>query len=152
MAGRKPDLRRRALDYLARREYSRQELRRKLSPYAGESDELDALLDDLEQRRWLSDARFVEQRIAARREKFGVRRIAHELREYGVAEVLIAEALPQLQQDEFGAALGAWRKKFGRPAQDAKERARQMRFLQSRGFSMEVILRVVDNHEDGREY
>jgi len=152
LAGRKPDLRQRALDYLARREYSRQALRRKLSLHAGESDNLDALLDDLEQRRWLSDARFVEQRIAARREKFGARRIAHELRENGVAETLIAEALPQLQQDEFGAALGAWRKKFGQPAQDARERARQMRFLQGRGFSGEVIRRIVENSGDGQEY
>ncbi len=149
---RKPDLRQRALDYLARREYSRQALRHKLLFHASEDDDVDGLLDDMEQRHWLSDTRFVEQLVAIRREKFGVRRIVHELRENGIAEVLIAEALPSLQQGEFDVAREVWRKKFGQSAQDTGELARQMRFLQGRGFSMDVIRRVVENHDDDLMY
>ena len=72
-----PSLRARALSYLARREYSRDELHRKLTPYAEDADELEALLNDLKARGWLSEQRFVEQTVHARRGKFGSLRIAH---------------------------------------------------------------------------
>ncbi|MDP1633863.1 MAG: recombination regulator RecX [Gallionellaceae bacterium] len=145
-------LRTRALQYLARREYSRTELRGKLLPHVrteGEIDavpteELDALLDDLTARGWLSDTRAVTQLLHARRSRFGAQRIAQELRHKGVAEDLIAEALPQLKETEFEAAREVWLKKFGVLPQDRKEKARQMRFLQSRGFAMEVIFKVME--------
>lgn len=147
-----PSLRTRALQYLARREYSRAELRGKLLPHIrteGEMDafpteELDALLDDLTKRGWLSDARAVAQLLHARRSRFGTRSIAQELRQKGVAENLIAEALPQLKETEFEAAREVWEKKFGVSPQDQKEKARQVRFLQSRGFAMDVIFKVVE--------
>lgn len=146
-----PSLRTRALQYLARREYSRAELRGKLLPHIqteGEIDvlptkELDALLDDLTARGWLSETRTVTQLLHARRSRFGTQRIAQELRQKGVAENLIAEALPQLKETELEAAREVWLKKFGALPQDQKEKARQVRFLQSRGFSMEVIFKVM---------
>lgn len=139
----KPDLRARALSCLARREYSRQELRRKLAPHAEDAGALDTLLDELQTRGWLSEERFVEQILHARRGKYGMQRIAHELREKGVAEALIEEALPQIKETELETARAVWAKKFGALPQDAKERARQMRFLQSRGFSPDVIGKVL---------
>ncbi len=146
-----PSLRTRALQYLARREYSRAELHGKLLPHIrteGEIDavpteELDALLDDLTARGWLSEARAVTQLLHARRSRFGTQRIAQELRQKGVAEDIIAEALPQLKETELEAAREVWQKKFGVLPQDRKEKARQMRFLQSRGFAMEVIFKVM---------
>lgn len=146
-----PSLRTRALQYLARREYSRAELRGKLLPHVqteGEIDtvptgELDALLDDLTARGWLSETRAVTQLLHARRSRFGTQRIAQELRRKGVAENLIAEALPQLKETELEAAREVWLKKFGVLPQGQKEKARQMRFLQSRGFAMEVIFKVM---------
>lgn len=143
-----PDLRARALSCLARREYSRQELRRKLAPYTEDAGPLDALLDELQTRGWLSEERFVEQMLHARRGKYGMHRIAHELREKGVAEALIEEALPQIKETELEAARAVWAKKFGGLPRDAKERARQMRFLQSRGFSPEAIGKVLRGSED----
>jgi len=125
--------------YLARREYSRVELRAKLRPHVQEGDDLEAVLDDLAQRNWLSDERAAEQLVNQRRSRFGTQRIAHELRRKGIDENLIDAALPQLKESEFEAARVVWQKKFGALPQDAKEKSRQVRFLQSRGFSMESI-------------
>lgn len=136
-------LRARALQYLARREYSRAELRGKLLPRVQEGEDLDALLDDLTARGWLSDVRAATQLLHARRSRFGTQRIVHELRQKGIAETLIGEALPQLKETEFETASEVWQKKFGVLPQDAKDKVRQVRFLQSRGFSMDVIFQVL---------
>ncbi|HCJ50298.1 MAG: recombination regulator RecX [Gallionellales bacterium CG_4_10_14_3_um_filter_54_96] len=166
----KPELtlRTRALQYLARREYSRAELRGKLlaqlqkqsmppddggfeqlADDAPSSDwevslhELDALLDDLIERGWLSDRRAATQLLHARRGRFGTQRITHELRQKGIPLELIEQALPGLQDSELAAARSVWQRKFGKPPQDGKEKARQMRFLQSRGFGFDVIFKVL---------
>ena len=138
------DLRARALRLLARREYSREELQRRLRPYAEDGDDIAALLDQLEQRGWLSEARFAEQLVHARQGKYGSQRIAHELREKGVGDEVIAGVLDQVRQDEYAVAKEVWRKKFGAPPADAKDRAKQVRFLQSRGFRLEVVFRVLE--------
>ena len=154
----KPELslRARALQYLARREYSRAELRGKLLPYIGADgdfgqpqpehqrpEDLDALLDDLTARGWLSDARAATQLLHAKRSRFGTERIARELRQKGIAEELIGDVLPGLKETELDAARSVWQKKFGALPRDEKEKARQVRFLQSRGFGFDVIFRVL---------
>ena len=128
---------------LARREYSRAELKAKLLPHASETDDVDAVLDDLVKRGWLSDARALEQTVRSKRERFGTQRIAHELRQKGISDELISTVIPDLKQGELEAARDVWQRKFASPPQDAKEKAKQMRFLQSRGFSMEVIFKVM---------
>jgi len=143
-----PSLRQRALAYLARREHSRQELKRKLAPHVEDADELESLLDDFEKRGWLSELRFVEQVVQARSSKYGSRSIAHELRQKGVSDELIEQALPQLKEAELDMARAVWLKKFGKYPADAKERAKQMRFLQSRGFSFQVMAKVLENDGD----
>jgi regulatory protein len=157
----KPELslRARALQYLARREYSRAELRGKLSPYTGsdgesgqpQAEELDTLLDDLTARGWLSDARAATQLLHAKRSRFGVQRITQALRQKGIAEDLIGNVLPGLKETELDTARNVWQKKFGALPQDDKEKARQVRFLQSRGFSLAAIFKILQagNPEDG---
>lgn len=108
---------------------------------------MEALLDDLTQQNWLSDSRVAEHIVNHRRAKFGIQRIAHELRQKGLDEALIANALPQLKESESETARSLWQKKFGKPPQDDKEKAKQIRFLQSRGFSLDVILRVIRSSE-----
>jgi regulatory protein len=144
-------LRARALQCLARREYSRAELRAKLLPHA-QSDEdfeqahpagLDALLDDLTARGWLSDERAASQWIHAKRARLGTQRIAHELRQKGIAEELIGAVLPELKASELEAAQQVWQRKFGAMPKDAREKARQVRFMQSRGFDLNVIFQVL---------
>lgn len=144
-------LRERALQCLARREYSRAELRAKLLSHVqieedseqSQAIDLDALLDDLTVRGWLSDARATSQLVHAKRSRFGTQRITHELRQRGISDELIDAALPALKESEFDSAREVWQRKFGVVPQDAKEKAKQMRFLQSRGFSIDVILKVL---------
>ena len=148
-------LRVRALQLLARREYSRAELRGKLllhvhaegdvDPSSGQPRpfDLDRLLDDFAARGWLSDARAAMQLVHAKRSRFGTQRITHELRQKGIAEKLIEDAQRQLKETELEAARQVWQKKFGAVARDEKERARQVRFLQSRGFALDVIFNLL---------
>lgn len=139
-------LRERALGYLTRREYSRQELYRKLAVYAGDED-LDALLEDFTQRGWLSEARYADQIVHARRGKVGSLKVAHELRSQGVAEELVNGAVKEMQAEDEASALAVWRKKFGTQAVTREEWAKQARFLQSRGFSTDIIRRVLRGGE-----
>jgi len=136
-------LRTRAMRYLAQREHSRAELRAKLLPQVKAGENVDAVLDELEKRNWLSDARAVEQMVNIKRPRFGAQRIAHELRQKGIAENLISNALPHLKETELKAAREVWQKKFGTAPQDAKEKAKQVRFLQSRGFALDVVFKVL---------
>jgi regulatory protein len=142
-------LRERALRLLARREHARVELSRKLAPHAESAEQLAALLDNLAERSLLSDERYVEMRLNARRARYGDARLAHELRTQGVAGELVSAALAG-GQDELGRARQIWQRKFGEQGADAAERARQMRFLMNRGFSGETIRRVLrgDLEED----
>ncbi|MGZ8258809.1 MAG: recombination regulator RecX [Methylotenera sp.] len=140
-------LRQRALDYLAKREYSYVELRQKLKAFADESDDIPALLDDFKTRGWLSDVRFTEQIVHARQAKFGSARVAHELREKGVADDLIAGAVADVKANEFDNAREVWRKKYKEAPSSREEWAKQARFLQSRGFGFDVIKKVLSQPE-----
>ena len=133
---------------LARREYSRPELARKLAPFAENPEDIPGLLDDFERRGWLSERRVVEQVLASRRRRFGAQRIAHELRGKGLSEAAIAGAQLQLQESELETARAVWMKKFGVMPANARDKARQMRFLQGRGFSLDIIRRLLRDLED----
>ena len=137
-------LRERALRLLARREHARAELARKLAPHAESAEALACVLDDLSARRLLSDERYAEMRLNARATRFGNARLAHELRTQGVADELIDAALAETD-DELTRARAVWQKKFAdrQAPSDAASRARQQRFLLSRGFSGETIRRVL---------
>lgn len=133
----------RALGYLARREHSRAELARKLAPHAESAEQLTSLLASLEAKNLLSEARFVEVLARSRGARFGAARIRQELRAHQIADDLAKPAVDQLRQSEFDRARALWERKFGTPAADAAARARQMRFLAGRGFSADVIRKVV---------
>ena len=137
-------LRERALRLLARREHARGELARKLMPHAESEEELTGVLEDLAARGLLSDERYVEMRLHTRAARFGNARLAHELRTQGVDEALVQAALAN-EADELARARDVWQGRFGTEALavDAAGRARQMRFLMSRGFSSETIRRVM---------
>ncbi len=135
----------RALRYLAQREYSRRELEQKLSVYARScaSEALSTVLDKLEQNGFLSAERAAEQIARVRRSRFGSQRIVYELKEKGIDEHLIGSVLPYLKQTEFDTAVKVWQKKFGRSPGSREERGKQVRFMLSRGFSMEIIRQVL---------
>lgn len=163
MKGPPLSLQARALGWLAQREHSRAELRRKLLRAAEQmnvaagagsneapdartcsddvSAQVDGLLERLQAKGLLCEERFVEGRVRMRAPGQGTRRIQMELARHGLK--LPAEPLQQLRDSELQRAAQLWQRKFGTPAQDPRERARQMRFLSGRGFSGEVIRRVV---------
>ncbi len=139
----------RAMRYLVRREYSRAELRAKLLLQATPDDNVERVLDELVAQGWLSDSRTVDQLVRLRRNRFGMQRIAYELRQKGIGEDLINDALPQMRDTELEAARSIWQKKFGIAPEDAKEKAKQLRFMQSRGFMPDVIFKILQGADDG---
>jgi len=129
----------RALRYLSMREHSRQELSRKLARYAQEDDDVEALLDTLEAAKFLSNARFSESLVNRRAARFGNSRILSELKSHGIKPEAMSEIKANLESDETARAREVWARKFGRPATDIHDRARQIRFLSQRGFSHRAI-------------
>lgn len=143
------DLRARALQFLARREYSRAELYQKLQTQCEDLSQLDAVLNDFCERGWLSDARFAEQWAHYRANRYGSRRVRQELQNKGVASELIDAVLAETSmQEEEATARSIWSRKFGQLPTTPKEKARQMRFLASRGFAYEIIYKIVGGIED----
>ena len=141
------ELRQRALAYLARRDYSRAELRARLRPLAADDAAVDEVLDRLESEHLLSDQRYASQRIASRAVRYGDTRLRQELRQRGLSDADIAAALPAAG-DELDRCRALWQKKFGSPAQTPAERAKQLRFLQYRGFSSTAISAVLRYGEE----
>ena len=140
----------RALRYLAQREHSRLELEQKLSAHALSStpEAISSVLDKLEQNGFLSAERVVEQVIRTRRSRFGSQRIVYELKEKGIDEQLIDRILPTLRETELDVAFKIWQKKFGQLPNTREERGKQMRFMMSRGFSMEIIQQVLSQADE----
>jgi len=138
-----PSLKGRALRLLSGREHSRAELQRKLAQHETEPGELDRALDELQAKGFINEQRVVESVVNRRAPRLGAARVRQELQAKGLDPQAVAEAVASLQDSEELRAREVWRKKFGAPPVDANERARQMRFLLTRGFSSEVVRRVV---------
>ena len=138
----------RALRYLAAREHSRAELERKLTVHAESPEQLAQVLDELQAKDFISEARVVQSVLHRRAARFGTARIRHELLGKGLAAEAVAEAVSLLKASEVERAREVWRKKFGAPAADAAARGKQMRFLAARGFGSDAICRVVSQSED----
>jgi regulatory protein len=145
MAKLQMSLKARALKYLSAREHSRLELTRKLSRYAQEGEDVEALLDWLEAAKFLSQTRFSESLVNRRVARFGNSRILSELQSHGIDAEALNEIKASLSQDEVARAREVWRKKYGDPPTDSAERAKQMRFLQQRGFSLGAIRAAMRN-------
>ncbi|MDE2604397.1 MAG: recombination regulator RecX [Burkholderiales bacterium] len=151
MAFGQPSLKGRALKLLAAREHSRRELERKLAPHEAEPGQLKAALDELQARGFLDEQRVVESVLHRRAARLGAGRIRQELQAKGLDAERVAEAVSRLQASELQRAREVWRRRFGTPPADARERAKQGRFLLARGFSAEAVRRVLawDPDEDG---
>ncbi|HVC10001.1 MAG TPA: recombination regulator RecX [Burkholderiales bacterium] len=141
----------RALRLLARREHSRAELARKLAPHAESSDALERLLDELAQKKQLSDERYAEARAHQLSRKYGAARIVHDLRAKGVAEGVAESVAAEARGAEIERVREILRRKYREPAGTREERARRARFLQSRGFSHEAIRRALALSSEGED-
>lgn len=139
----KLSLKGRALKLLSQREHSRLELQRKLAEHVEEGDDLNAVLNELEKRGFISEERVVESVIHSKAGRYGSARLLQELRSKGLDDEVVRNAGEQLRDTELQRAKDIWRKRFGQPPADVKEKARQLRFLASRGFSGAVASRVL---------
>lgn len=141
----------RALKLLAAREHSRRELERKLAPHEAEPGQLKTALDELQSRGFIDEQRVVDSVVHRRAARLGAARIRQELQAKGVDAERVAAAVAGLQASEAERAREVWRRKFGAPPADARERARQARFLLARGFSSESVRRALawDDAEEG---
>jgi regulatory protein len=137
----------RAIGYLSRREHSRSELERKLTPFVEEGDSLEDVLKALEREGWLSDQRFAESVVNRRSARFGASRIVGELKRNAVDSELVNEVAGQLRDSERSRAHAVWSKKFSSLPSTPAERAKQARFLASRGFSSSAISAVLKGGE-----
>jgi regulatory protein len=144
-----PTLRSRAMRFLARREHTRVELRRKLASRAQEGEDVDGLLDELTQKGWLSDARFAEQAARAKSRRFGPLKLAHYLKARGVGEEAIVAGLQRAGADGRASLDAIWRTRFGAPPENEREKMRQVRFLQGRGFAVDEIFRFLKTIQEG---
>jgi regulatory protein len=133
----------RALKHLAGRDHSRAELAKKLAFHADSPEALQALLDDLVRRNLLSDARYADARSRQLARKFGPARIQHELRSKGLDQETVERSVDAAKIGALENARAVWAKRFGVPPADALAKAKQMRFLQMRGFSFDIIRAVV---------
>lgn len=144
----KLSLKGRALRLLAGREHSRAELEKKLAAHETEEGELQQALDELEAKGFINEQRVVDSVLHRRAARLGAGRVKQELQAKGIGAEAVAEAVEALRATEVARAREVWRKKFGEAAADAAGRARQMRFLASRGFGTEAIRRVVTGGDE----
>ncbi len=133
----------RALRYLAGREYSRADLVRKLARHEEEPGQIERVLDDLQAKDFISEARMVASVINRRAASLGGARLRQELQAKGIDPERVRAAVAELKDTELERAQAVWRKRFGEAATDTKQWARQVRFLMARGFSADVVRSVV---------
>ena len=140
-----PSLMGRALRYLSRREHSRQELRKKLLPYAESDIELDELMAKLEAQSWLSDERFAESLVRRKSERYGSLKIVDELKQQGIEGDSLLEIKERLKISDATRAWELWQRKFDSiVSKDPKEKSKQMRYLVAKGFPLSVVTKIVD--------
>ena len=111
--------------------------------------QIDTVLDELQAKGLLSDQRAAEALLHRKGGQFGAVRLRYELQRKGINQSMAEDLLQDIVVSEAQRAYALWQKKFGvRPVTPA-ERARQMRFLAGRGFSSDVIHRIM---RQGDEY
>ena len=144
----KISLKGRALKLLAAREHSRAELERKLKSHEEEPGSLQVALDALQAKGFINEQRVLDSVIHRRAGKLGGARLKQELQAKGLDASAVAQALADLAPSELERAREVWQKRYSNPPQTPEERAKQARFLIARGFSGEVVRRVVSAAHD----
>ena len=143
-------IRSRAIALLARREYGRAELKKRLLTRASDAEArdantaaVDAVLDELAAEGLLSDERYARSVVLRKAHGYSARAIADTLKSQGLPEESVHQALAERALDDDAVMRALWERRFGDPPRDERDKARQVRFLQSRGFSLSAILRFL---------
>lgn len=156
---RRNSLKAKALTLLAQREYTRVELEKKLCSWLQRKNEntqsngcdedqrdeqqVTLLLDDLQHKGVLSDERALESLLNQKASRLGSVRIKQVLLNKGLDVEMVQNALDELKNSEFERACEAWQRKFTMPPLDAASYNKQVRFLSYRGFSADIVKKVL---------
>ena len=136
-------LRAQAIRLLARREYARSELEQRLVAKGAPRSEVGRVLEELIAQGYLSDARYARAMATQKAGGYSRRSIAEALKAKGIARTEIERALAEAETDDEKALHALWQRRFGRAPVDERDKARQVRFLQARGFAVSAILRLL---------
>jgi len=142
-AGRPVSLKAQAVRLLARREYARDDLEQRLIAKGAVRDEVVAVLDELSSQGLLSNERFAHALVAQKSGSYSRRSIRGELKRKGVSGDAIEDAIGDAPIEDDAAMLALWQRRFGTPPVNDREKARQIRFLQSRGFELSAIFKML---------
>lgn len=138
-----------AIRLLARREYARAELEQKLLAQGWERKELRVALDELTAAGYLSDSRYARSLAAQKAGRYSRRSITSELKAKGIGQPEIDSALAEANVDDEATMKALWERRFGHAPADERDKARQVRFLQARGFALSAILKLLRAVERG---
>ena len=141
----------RVLKLLSQREHSKSELARKLRALETPDGELAQVLDDFEVKGLISEERVAGSVVNAKAARMGGMRLRQELQAKGLSADLVRDTVASLKDTELERAQTVWAKKFGAAPTDANARAKQMRFLATRGFDGSVVRAVVPRVSGGDE-
>lgn len=142
-AGKPVSLKAQAVRLLARREYARDDLEQRLIAKGAARDEVAAVLDELSSQGLLSNERFAHALVAQKSGSYSRRSIRGELKRKGISGEAIEGAIGEATIDDDAAMLALWQRRFGAPPANDREKARQIRFLQSRGFALSAIFKML---------
>jgi len=142
-AGKPVSIKAQAVRLLARREYARDELEQRLIAKGASRDEVAAVLDELTSQGLLSNERFAHALVAQKSGSYSRRSIRGELKRKGVSGDAIENAIGDAPIEDDAAMLALWQRRFGTPPANDREKARQIRFLQSRGFELSAIFKLL---------
>ena len=132
-----------AIRLLAGRDYARAELESRLVGAGADLAEVRSTLDDLGAQGLLSDQRFARVVVSKKAGSYSRRCIAGGLKAKGVAPDDIDDALREADIDDDAALTALWQRRFGQLPTSDREKARQVRYLQARGFSVSAILKLL---------
>lgn len=144
-----------AISALALKERSRKGLLRKLSQEFNEEGDdklIASVLRNLETKNYLSDERFARAQVLTKGARYGDRKLKWELLKEGVSREIADDAIRESETSEYDRALVLWKRKFGEPPQDFKEKSKQIRFLAGRGFSFRTIEKVLSCELPDEDY
>ena len=136
-------LKAKALAYLSRREYTFLELFNKLKRYSDSDSEIKDVLTELVKHGYLSEERYIKSYLHSKSHKNGLLKIKYNLIQKTANPQLVEQIISEVAIDEEQVAKELLAKKFAKVATTTEEKAKQSRFLQSKGFSFSVIRRVI---------
>ncbi|MBP9742164.1 MAG: regulatory protein RecX [Burkholderiales bacterium] len=131
-----------AFSYLSRREYGQIELFNKLKQYSADEGMISQVLQELVDKGYLSDLRYIKGYLARKSNKYGLLKLKYDLLQKVSDVELINEVVKEANLDEVAQATQILIKKFGLIAKTSDDKFKQTKFLTSRGFSFDIVRQV----------